>query len=400
MEKKTVRDVDLSNKKVFIREDFNVPLDSNGNITDYTRIDAALPTIKYLLEKNSALVLASHLGRPKGKDPKYSLLPVQKALSERLGIDVKFVPDCVNDEAKNAIKSLKPGEVLLLENVRFYKEEEANDENFARNWAELVDAFVCDAFGSVHRAHASVEALPRLMKQMGKPAVAGFLVEKELEYLGKALNDPKRPFVAILGGSKVSTKIDVINSLINKVDKLLIGGGMMFTFYKAMGIDIGKSLLEPDYVSVAFDIIQKSKEKNVSIVLPVDVVVTDSIDNPSKIEVVSKNNIPSDMIGVDIGPSTIKLFSDEIRGAKTIFWNGPLGVFEKDEFSKGTIEVAKMLASLKDAIKVIGGGDSAAAVAKAGVESKMTHISTGGGASLEFVEGKPLPGIVILDDRY
>ncbi len=399
MDKKTIKDVDLSGKKVFVREDFNVPLDSNGNITDYTRIDAALPTIKYLLEKNCSLVLASHLGRPKGRDPKYSLVPVQKALSERLGINVKFVPDCVNDEAKEAIKNLKPGEVLLLENVRFYKEEEANDESFAKNWADLVDAFVCDAFGSVHRAHASVEALPRLMKQMKKPVVAGFLVEKELEYLDKALNNPKRPFVAILGGSKVSTKIDVINSLMNKVDKLLIGGGMMFTFYKAMGIDVGKSLLEPDYISVAFDILQKSKEKGISIVLPVDVVVTDSIDNPTKIETVGKNNIPSDMIGVDIGSSSIRLFADELKNAKTVFWNGPLGVFEKDEFSKGTIEIAKVLASLKDAVKVIGGGDSAAAVAKAGVESKMTHISTGGGASLEFVEGKPLPGIVVLDDK-
>lgn len=399
MNKKTVRDIDLSGKKVFVREDFNVPLDANGNITDYTRIDAALPTIKYLLEKKCAIVLASHLGRPKGRDPKSSLIPVQKALSERLGISVKFASDCINEEAKNEIRNLKPGEVLLLENVRFYKEEEANDENFARNWAELVDVYVCDAFGSVHRAHASVEALPRLMKQMGKPAVAGFLVERELEYLGKSLNEPKRPFVAILGGAKVSTKIDVINSLLNKVDKLLIGGGMMFTFYKAMGIEIGKSLLEQDYVSVAFDILQKSKEKNVSIVLPEDVVVTDSIDNPTKIKTVGRNEIPSDMIGVDIGPATIKLFGDELKNAKTIFWNGPLGVFEKDEFAKGTIEIAKLLANLKDAIKVIGGGDSAAAVAKAGVESKMTHISTGGGASLEFVEGKPLPGIVVLDDK-
>ncbi|MCS7299217.1 MAG: phosphoglycerate kinase [Spirochaetia bacterium] len=399
MNKKTVKDIDLSGKKVFVREDFNVPLDANGNITDYTRVDAALPTIKYLLEKQCAIVLASHLGRPKGRDPKSSLIAVQKALSERLGISVKFASDCINDDAKNEIKNLKPGEVLLLENVRFYKEEEANDENFARNWAELVDVYVCDAFGSVHRAHASVEALPRLMKQMGKPAVAGFLVEKELEYLGKSLNEPKRPFVAILGGSKVSTKIDVINSLLNKVDKLLIGGGMMFTFYKAMGIEIGKSLLEQDYISVAFDILQKSKEKNISIVLPEDVVVTDSIDNPTKIKTVGRNEIPSDMIGVDIGPATIKLFGDELKNAKTIFWNGPLGVFEKDEFAKGTVEIAKLLANLKDAIKVIGGGDSAAAVAKAGVESKMTHISTGGGASLEFVEGKPLPGVVVLDDK-
>lgn len=399
MNKKTVKDVDLSGKKVFIREDYNVPLDSEGNITDFTRIDASLQTIRYLLDRNCAIVLASHLGRPKGRDPKSSLLPVQKALSERLGINVKFVPDCVNDEAKEAIRNLKQGEVLLLENVRFYKEEEANDENFARNWAELVDAFVCDAFGSVHRAHASVEALPRIMKQMGKPAVAGFLVEKELEYLGKALENPRRPFVAILGGSKVSTKIDVINSLLNKVDKLLIGGGMAFTFFKAIGVEIGRSLLEPDYVSVAFEILQKAKEKNVLVVLPEDVVVTDNVDSPTRVKVVGKNEIPGDMIGVDIGPATVKLFSDELKDAKTIFWNGPLGVFEKDEFAKGTVEIARVLAGLKDAVKVVGGGDSAAAVAKAGVESKMTHISTGGGASLEFVEGKPLPGVIVLDDK-
>jgi phosphoglycerate kinase len=399
MAKKKVSDIDVSGKKVFVRVDYNVPMDSNGNITDYTRIDASLPTLRYLLEKGASVILASHLGRPKGRDPKYSLLPVQKALSERLGVNVKFAPDCIGEEVKKEIANLKPGEVLLLENVRFYKEEEANDENFAKQWADLVDVYVCDAFGSVHRAHASVEALPRIMKQQGKPAVAGFLVEKELEYLDNAISNPKRPFAAILGGSKVSTKIGVIESLLRKVDKLLIGGGMMFTFYKAMGLDVGNSLLEKEYVSTAFEILQKAKEKGVEIILPVDVVVTDNIENPQKIKVVAKNEIPADMIGVDIGPATIKLFSDELKNCKTIFWNGPLGVFEKDEFAKGTIEIAKVLANLKDAVKIIGGGDSAAAVAKAGVESKMTHISTGGGASLEFIEGKPLPGIVVLDDK-
>jgi len=399
MTKKTVRDIDVSGKKVFVRVDYNVPMDSNGNITDYTRIDASLPTLKYLLEKGASIILASHLGRPKGRDPKYSLLPVQKALAERLEVNVKFVPDCIGDEVKKAISNLKSKEVLLLENVRFYKEEEANDENFAKQWADLVDVYVCDAFGSVHRAHASVEALPRIMKQQSKPAVAGFLVEKELEYLDNAISNPKRPFAAILGGSKVSTKIGVIESLLQKVDKLLIGGGMMFTFYKSMGIEVGNSLLEKDYVSTAFELLQKAKEKSVSIILPVDVVVTDNIDNPQKVKVVSKNEIPADMMGVDIGPASIKLFSDELKNCKTIFWNGPLGVFEKDEFAKGTIEIAKVLANLKDAVKVIGGGDSAAAVAKAGVENKMTHISTGGGASLEFIEGKPLPGIVVLEDK-
>jgi phosphoglycerate kinase len=399
MAKKKVSDIDVSGKKVFVRVDYNVPMDSNGNITDYTRIDASLPTLRYLLERGASVILASHLGRPKGRDPKYSLLPVQKALSERLGVNVKFVPDCIGEEVKKEIANLKPGEVLLLENVRFYKEEEANDENFAKQWADLVDVYVCDAFGSVHRAHASVEALPRIMKQQGKPAVAGFLVEKELEYLDNAISNPKRPFAAILGGSKVSTKIGVIESLLQKVDKLLIGGGMMFTFYKAIGLDVGNSLLEKEYVSTAFEILQKAKEKGVEIILPVDVVVTDNIENPQKIKVVAKNEIPADMIGVDIGPATIKLFSDELKNCKTIFWNGPLGVFEKDEFAKGTIEIAKVLANLKDAVKIIGGGDSAAAVAKAGVESKMTHISTGGGASLEFIEGKPLPGIVVLDDK-
>lgn len=399
MTKKTVRDIDVPGKKVFVRVDYNVPMDSNGNITDYTRIDASLPTLKYLLEKGASIILASHLGRPKGRDPKYSLLPAQKALAERLEVNVKFVPDCIGDEVKKAISNLKSKEVLLLENVRFYKEEEANDENFAKQWADLVDVYVCDAFGSVHRAHASVEALPRIMKQQSKPAVAGFLVEKELEYLDNAISNPKRPFAAILGGSKVSTKIGVIESLLQKVDKLLIGGGMMFTFYKSMGIEVGNSLLEKDYVSTAFELLQKAKEKSVSIILPVDVVVTDNIDNPQKVKVVSKNEIPADMMGVDIGPASIKLFSDELKNCKTIFWNGPLGVFEKDEFAKGTIEIAKVLANLKDAVKVIGGGDSAAAVAKAGVENKMTHISTGGGASLEFIEGKPLPGIVVLEDK-
>jgi len=399
MTKKTVRDIDVPGKKVFVRVDYNIPMDSNGNITDYTRIDASLPTLKYLLEKGASIILASHLGRPKGRDPKYSLLPVQKALAERLEVNVKFVPDCIGDEVKKAISNLKSKEVLLLENVRFYKEEEANDENFAKQWADLVDVYVCDAFGSVHRAHASVEALPRIMKQQSKPAVAGFLVEKELEYLDNAISNPKRPFAAILGGSKVSTKIGVIESLLQKVDKLLIGGGMMFTFYKSMGIEVGNSLLEKDYVSTAFELLQKAKEKSVSIILPVDVVVTDNIDNPQKVKVVSKNEIPADMMGVDIGPASIKLFSDELKNCKTIFWNGPLGVFEKDEFAKGTIEIAKVLANLKDAVKVIGGGDSAAAVAKAGVENKMTHISTGGGASLEFIEGKPLPGIVVLEDK-
>jgi len=399
MAKKKVSDIDVSGKKVFVRVDYNVPMDSNGNITDYTRIDASLPTLRYLLERGASVILASHLGRPKGRDPKYSLLPVQKALSERLEVNVKFVPDCIGEEVKKEIANLKPGEVLLLENVRFYKEEEANDENFAKQWADLIDVYVCDAFGSVHRAHASVEALPRIMKQQGKPAVAGFLVEKELEYLDNAISNPKRPFAAILGGSKVSTKIGVIESLLQKVDKLIIGGGMMFTFYKAMGLDVGNSLLEKEYVSTAFEILQKAKEKGVEIILPVDVVVTDNIENPQKIKVVAKNEIPADMIGVDIGPATIKLFSDELKNCKTIFWNGPLGVFEKDEFAKGTIEIAKVLANLKDAVKIIGGGDSAAAVAKAGVESKMTHISTGGGASLEFIEGRPLPGIVVLDDK-
>jgi len=399
MAKKKVSDIDVSGKKVFVRVDYNVPMDSNGNITDYTRIDASLPTLRYLLERGASVILASHLGRPKGRDPKYSLLPVQKALSERLEVNVKFVPDCIGEEVKKEIANLKPGEVLLLENVRFYKEEEANDENFAKQWADLIDVYVCDAFGSVHRAHASVEALPRIMKRQGKPAVAGFLVEKELEYLDNAISNPKRPFAAILGGSKVSTKIGVIESLLQKVDNLLIGGGMMFTFYKAMGLDVGNSLLEKEYVSTAFEILQKAKEKGVEIILPVDVAVTDNIENPQKIKVVAKNEIPADMIGVDIGPATIKLFSDELKNCKTIFWNGPLGVFEKDEFAKGTIEIAKVLANLKDAVKIIGGGDSAAAVAKAGVESKMTHISTGGGASLEFIEGKPLPGIVVLDDK-
>ncbi len=400
MAKKTVSDVDVKGKRVLVREDYNVPLDGQGNITDYTRIDESLPTLKYLLEKGASIILVSHLGRPKGtKNPKYSLLPVQKALSERLGVNVKFVPDCIGPEVEKDVSSLKPGDVLLLENVRFYSQEEENDEEFAKKLANLADVYVCDAFGSVHRAHASVEALPRIMKQSNKPAVAGFLVEKELQYLGNALEDPKRPFVAIIGGAKVSTKIGVIESLMQKVDKLIIGGGMVFTFYKAMGLEVGKSLLEKDYVSLAFELLQKAKEKNIPIILPSDVVVSDGIENYTKTKVVEKTQIPEDMMGVDIGPASIKLFADELKNAKTIFWNGPLGVFEVDEFAKGTFEIAKVIANLKDSIKIIGGGDSAAAVKKAGLESKMTHISTGGGASLEFIEGKKLPGIEVLDDK-
>ncbi len=396
MKKKTVKDVELAGKRILMRVDYNVPMDKNQSITDYTRIEASLPTINYILGKSPKyLVLMSHLGRPKGQvKPELSLRPVAKGLADKLGKDVLFAEDCVGEKAESVINSAPDGAVILLENVRFHPEEEKDDENFARELAKFGDVYVGDAFGSVHRAHASVHAVPKVMKEEGKNAVAGFLIEKELEYLGNAINNPERPFVAILGGAKISSKIGVIESLLKKVDKLIIGGGMAYTFFKAMGYEIGKSLLEEDKVELAKKLLDEAGDK---IVLPVDVVVADEIKEGANSKVVRANEIPSDMMGVDIGPDTVSKFKDILKDAKTVFWNGPLGVFEIDEFAKGTFEVAKLLADI-DATTVIGGGDSAAAVKKAGLADKMTHISTGGGASLEFVEGKPLPGIEILED--
>jgi phosphoglycerate kinase len=396
LNKKTVRDVDLSGKRVLMRVDFNVPMDNDQNITDDSRIQAALPTIKHCLDQGASLILMSHLGRPKeGPDPKFSLAPAAKRLGELLGKDVTMAPDCVGPEVEKIAEGLQPGRVVMLENTRFHKEETKNDEEFSKKLAKLGDVYVNDAFGSCHRAHCSTEGVTKFLR----PAVAGFLVEKELEYLGKTLmENPKRPLVAILGGAKVSTKIDVIGSLLDKVDVLLIGGGMAYTFIKAKGGSIGKSLLEEDQVEEAGKTMKKAEEKGIKFVLPVDHVTVTEFKEGAEKQVVAQGEIPDDREAVDIGPKTIELFANEVKKANTVFWNGPLGVFEIKDFAVGTFEIAKVLAG-SGATIVIGGGDSAAAVKAAGLESNMDHISTGGGASLEFVEGKELPGVAALDDK-
>lgn len=403
--KKTIKEMSLKGKKVLVRVDFNVPLDEKGNITNDKRIVATLPTIKYLLEQNSAIILMSHLGRPKGKVVlSMSLKPAAKRLGELLGKEVKMAPDCVGPEVKKLALGLKSGEILLLENLRFHSEEEANDDNFAKELASLGDVFVQDAFGTVHRAHASTAGIVKYMKDAG----AGFLVEKELRFLGEALNNPKRPFLAILGGAKVSDKIEVIENLLNKVDDLIIGGAMAYTFLKAEGVDVGNSLVENAKLDTARDIVKKAQAKKVSLIIPNDHIVVDKIDFENKkipegavVKETEGADIPAGFIGVDIGPETLKRIAPMIIQAKTIIWNGPLGVFEIDQFSKGTVEIAKLVAKSteKGAVSVVGGGDSIAAVKKAGVDKKITHISTGGGASLEFLEGKELPGIAVLPDK-
>jgi len=397
MNKLTIDHLNLKGKKVLMRVDFNVPLDENQNITDDTRIRASLPSILKVINDGGRLILMSHLGRPKGKpNPKYSLKPVAERLSQLIGKEVKFAPDCVGDEVKKMADELKDGEVLLLENLRFHEEEEKNDPDFAKKLAELGDLYVNDAFGSAHRAHASTEGVTKYFKENA----AGYLMQKELEYLSKAVGNPERPYTAILGGAKISGKIDVIQNLMNKVDNLLIGGGMAFTFFKAMGLEIGKSLLEEDRIEMAKEILQKAKEQNVNLVLPVDVVIADSFSNDAKTEVVDINSIKPDWQGLDIGPKTVELFKSYIDKSKTVVWNGPMGVFEFDNFAKGTFEIAKALAEAtqKGVVTIVGGGDSAAAIAKAGLEDKVSHVSTGGGASLEFLEGKVLPGVAALTD--
>ncbi len=394
MSKKTIEDIQVNGKKVLVRCDFNVPLDAEGNITDETRIVAALPTIKYLLENGAAVILASHLGRPKGEfNMKYSLAPVAKRLSELLSLDVKLAKDVIGDDAKALAAAIKPGEVVLLENVRFHKEEEKNDPEFAKQLAALAEIYVNDAFGTAHRAHASTEGVAHYL-----PAVAGFLIGKELAVMGKALSDPARPFVAILGGAKVSDKIGVINNLLEKVDVLLIGGGMSYTFQKALGGRIGKSLLEEDKVALAKELLEKAEAKGVKLMLPVDNEAGDSFDNDCMRITVHSREIPDNFEGLDIGPETQSIFAEEIKKAKTIVWNGPMGVFEMPNFAVGTKAIAKAVAEA-DAITIIGGGDSAAAVEQMGFADKMTHISTGGGASLEFLEGKVLPGVEALNDK-
>ena len=394
MNKKTVKDIDLKGKKVLVRCDFNVPMDENKNITDNTRIVAALPTIKYLLENNCAIILCSHLGRPKGEvKPEFSLKPVAKEISKLLNMDVIMASDVVGEDAKEKAKNLQNGQIMLLENVRFHKEETDNDVEFSKQLASLAEVYVNDAFGAAHRAHSSTAGVAQFL-----PAVAGFLIEKELKFLGNALNNPERPFVAILGGAKVSDKIGVIDSLLEKVDTLIIGGGMAYTFFKSQGYEVGKSLCELDKLDLAKELMEKAKAKGVKLILPVDTKIGKEFDVNTESKTVKCTEIPADWEGFDIGEETIKLFSEEIKKAKTVVWNGPLGLFEFPQFAVGTNSIAKVLSEI-DATTIIGGGDSAAAVKKAGLEDKMTHISTGGGASLEFLEGKKLPGIECLMNK-
>ena len=394
MSKKTVRDIDLKDKKVLVRCDFNVPMDENQNITDNRRIVAALPTIKYLLEQNCKITLCSHLGRPKGEFKKeFSLVPVAKELSKLLNINVIMAKDVIGEDAVSKANNLKNGEILLLENLRFHREETDNDPEFSKKLAIYGEVFVNDAFGTAHRAHASTEGVTHYL-----PAVSGFLIEKELKFLDEALQSPERPFMAILGGSKVSDKIGVIESLINKVDTILIGGGMAYTFFKALGYNVGNSLCEDDKINLAMELMEKAKEKGIKFMLPVDNRIGKELTPETESKIVPSAEIPDGWEGLDIGPETVKLYAEELNNAKTIVWNGPLGVFELEQFATGTNEIAKVLGDI-DAVKIIGGGDSASAVEKAGVAEKMTHISTGGGASLEFLEGKKLPGIEALLDN-
>ena len=394
MSKKTVRDIDVKGKKVLVRCDFNVPLDENRNITDNTRIVAALPTIKYLLEQNCSIILCSHLGRPKGEfKPEFSLAPVAKELSRLLGKEVIMAKDVIGEDAKTKAANLKPGEILLLENVRFHREETDNDPEFSKELASMAEVYVNDAFGAAHRAHASTVGVASYL-----PAVSGFLIEKELKFLGEALDNPVRPFMAILGGAKVSDKIGVIDSLLEKVDTLMIGGGMAYTFFKAQGYNVGNSMCEEDKLDLARELMQKAKDRGVKLMLPVDTRVGKEFKPDTESKTVAWTEIPDGWEGFDIGEKTIEMFSEELKNAKTVVWNGPLGLFEFDQFAKGTNAIAKVLSEL-DATTIIGGGDSAAAVRKAGLQDKMTHISTGGGASLEFLEGKKLPGIECLQDK-
>ncbi|OUM91324.1 phosphoglycerate kinase [Caldibacillus debilis] len=394
MNKKTVRDIDVKGKRVFVRVDFNVPM-KDGKVTDDTRIRAALPTIRYLIEHGAKVILASHLGRPKGQVvEEMRLTAAGERLSELLGKKVLKTDEAFGDTVKAEIEKMQEGDVLLLENVRFYPGETKNDPELAKAFAELADVYVNDAFGSAHRAHASTEGIARHL-----PAVAGFLMEKELAALGGALENPKRPFTAIIGGAKVKDKIGVIDNLLDKVDNLIIGGGLAYTFVKAKGYEIGKSLLEEDKIELAKEFMKKAEEKGVKFYMPVDAVVAKEFSENAESKVVDIDAIPEDWQALDIGPKTAKLYRDVILQSKLVVWNGPMGVFEFDKFAEGTKQVALALADAKDAFTVIGGGDSAAAVKKFGLADQMVHVSTGGGASLEFMEGKVLPGVAALDDK-
>lgn len=391
MNKKTIKDIELTGKKVLVRCDFNVPMDENLNITDNIRIVAALPTIKYLLENNCKVILCSHLGRPKGEfKSEFSLLPVAKELSRLLGKEVIMAKDVIGEDATSKAANLNEGEILLLENVRFHNEETDNDPEFAKKLADMAEIYVNDAFGTAHRAHASTEGVAKYL-----PAVSGFLIEKELAFLGNALDNPERPFVAILGGKKVSDKIGVINALLEKVDTLIIGGAMAYTFIKAQGYEVGNSICELDKLDLALELMAKAKEKGIKFMIPVDTKVGKEFSKDTESKVVKSTEIPEGWEGFDIGTETIELYTKELETAKTVIWNGPLGLFEFDQFATGTNAIANKLAEI-DAVTVIGGGDSAAAIEKIGLADKMSHISTGGGASLEFLEGKKLPGIECL----
>ena len=397
MNKLSIDKVDLKNKRILVRVDFNVPLDENKNVTDDLRIKASLPTIKKIIQDGGKAILMSHLGRPKGeRKPTLSLKPAAVRLGELLGKAVKLAPDCIGTETEKLINEMKPGDVVLLENLRFHKEEEKNDPEFSKKLAKLGDIYINDAFGSAHRAHASTEGVTKFIKI----CAAGFLMQKELDYLGSALSNPKRPYCAVLGGAKISGKIDVITNLMDKVDTLIIGGGMAFTFLKAQGKEIGKSLLENEKLDLAKELLEKLHSSNIKFLLPVDVVVADEFSNDSPSQTVSVDKIPSDKRGLDIGKESVKLFTDELLKSNTIIWNGPMGVFEMSNFAKGTFAIAQTLAKATEngAVTVIGGGDSAAAISEAGLEDKVSHVSTGGGASLEFLEGKVLPGVAALTD--
>ncbi len=394
MAKKTVKDIDVQGKKVLVRVDFNVPLNDQKEITDDTRMVAAMPTIKYLLENRAKVILCSHLGRPKGvANPDFSLSHIVDHLEKLSGVKVIFAKDCIGPEAEKAVDAMEEGQIVLLENLRFHKEETANDPEFSKTLASLADVYVNDAFGTAHRAHASTAGVAKYL-----PAVAGFLIQKELDFLGKALEDPERPFIAILGGAKVADKIGVIDNLMKIVDCLIIGGGMAHTFVAAQGFGIGKSLFDPDTLETAKRIIADAKRKGIKILFPVDFVVADAFSADAKTTIVPVESIPDNMMALDIGPSSRMLFATELKRAKTILWNGPMGVFELAPFAAGTKAIAQALSEAQG-VTIIGGGDSAAAVKKLGFADKMTHISTGGGASLEFMEGKELPGIAALNDK-
>ena len=397
LNKKSVEDIEVKGKKVLVRCDFNVPLDENRNITDDTRIVGALPTIKYLIENGAKVILCSHMGKPKGEPkPELSLAPVAKALSEKLGKEVVFAADdtVVGENAKKAVAEMKEGDVVLLENTRYRAEETKNVDTFSEELASLADVFVNDAFGTAHRAHCSNVGVTKYLDT----AACGYLIQKEIEFLGNAVNNPVRPLVAVLGGSKVSSKISVINNLLEKVDTLIIGGGMAYTFMKALGEEVGDSLLEADYLDYAKEMMAKAEAKGVKLLIPVDTVVAKEFSNDAESKTVGRGEIEAGWQGLDIGEKTIALYSDALKNAKTVVWNGPMGVFEMSNFAKGTNAIANVLADI-DATTIIGGGDSVAAVNKAGLGDKMSHISTGGGASLEFLEGKDLPGIVAINDK-